>query len=120
MHQKMKPKQQGFRSGRSCFSHHDMILVELEKSNNVDVIFLDFAKLFDIVNHGNIVSEAQDIVSEAQDRSGIKGTPLLSEGPFCPRVYIKAPPIDNTYIWYKLRNSGHNMYDAVPMVHESF
>ena len=47
-HQKMNPKQHGFRSGRSCLSqlleHHNKILEELEKSNNVDVIYLGFAK----------------------------------------------------------------------------
>ena len=44
-HQKMNPKQHGFRSGRSCLSqlleHHNKILEELEKSNNVDIICLD-------------------------------------------------------------------------------
>ena len=53
----MNPKQHGFRSGRSCLSqlleHHDKILLkELEKSNNVDVIYLDFAKAFDKIDHG--------------------------------------------------------------------
>ena len=42
MHQKMNPKQHGFRSGRSCLSQlperHNKILEELEKLNNVDVI----------------------------------------------------------------------------------
>ena len=56
MPQKMNPKQNGFRSGRSCLSqlleHYNKILEELEKSNNVDVIYLDFAKAFDKVNHG--------------------------------------------------------------------
>ena len=52
----MNPKQHGFRSGRSCFSqlleHHNKILEELETLNNVDVIYLDFAKAFDKVDHG--------------------------------------------------------------------
>ena len=43
IHQKMNPKQHGFSSGRSCLSqlleHHNKILEELEKSNNVDVIY---------------------------------------------------------------------------------
>ena len=54
-HHKMNPKQHGFRSGRSCLSqlleHHNKILEELEKSNNVDVIYLDFAKAFDKIDH---------------------------------------------------------------------
>ena len=31
--------------------HHNMILEELDKSNNVDVIYLDFAKAFEKVDH---------------------------------------------------------------------
>ena len=60
-HQKMNPKQHGFRSGRSCLSqlleHHNKILEELEKSNNVDVIFLDFAKAFDKVDQGILLNK---------------------------------------------------------------
>ena len=49
-HEKMNPKQHGFRSGRSCLSQplerHNKILEELEKSNNdnVYVIYLAFEK----------------------------------------------------------------------------
>ena len=54
-HQKMNPKQHGFRCGRSCLSQlleqHNKIIVELEKSNNVEVIYLVFAKAFYKVNH---------------------------------------------------------------------
>ena len=61
MHQKMNPKQHAFRSGRSCLSqlleHHNKILEELEKSNNVDVIYWDFAKVFDKVNHGILLNK---------------------------------------------------------------
>ena len=32
--------------------HHNKVLEELEKSNKVDVIYLDFSKAFDNVNHG--------------------------------------------------------------------
>ena len=50
----MNPKRHGVRSGRSCLSqlleHHNKILEELEKSNNVDVIYLDIAKVFDKVD----------------------------------------------------------------------
>ena len=128
MHQKINPKQHGFRSGRSCLSqlleHHNKILKELEKSNNVDVTYLDFAKASDKVDHGiwlnkikkigingkigvwiyNFISNRQQCLavngttsSEAQIRSGV---------PQRPRVSVRAPPIPNTYIWYKLRNSG--------------
>ena len=57
----MNPKQHGFRSGRSCLSqlleHHNKILEELEKSNNVDVIGLDFVKAFDEVDHGILLNK---------------------------------------------------------------
>ena len=63
--QKMNPKQHGFCSGRSCLSqllkHHNNILEELEKSNNVDVIYLDFAKAFDKVDHGILLSKHKKI-----------------------------------------------------------
>ena len=56
MHLKTNPKQHGFRSGRSCLfqllEHHNKISQELEKSNDVDVIYLDFAKAFDKLDHG--------------------------------------------------------------------
>ena len=48
--------QHGFLGGRSCLSqlltHFDCITSELEKGNGVDVIYLDFAKAFDKVDHG--------------------------------------------------------------------
>ena len=48
--------QHGFRGGRSCLSqllsHFDKITSELEKGNGVDIIYLDFAKAFDKLDHG--------------------------------------------------------------------
>ena len=48
--------QHGFRGGRSCLSqllcHFDRITSELEKGKGVDVIYLDFAKAFNKVDHG--------------------------------------------------------------------
>ena len=50
--------QHGFRSGRSCLSqlleHFDTILSILDDGMNADVVYLDFAKAFDKVDH-NIV-----------------------------------------------------------------
>ena len=64
-HQKTNPKQHGFRSGGSCLSqlleHHNKILEELEKSSNVDVIHLDFAKAFDKVDHGILLNKLKKI-----------------------------------------------------------
>jgi hypothetical protein len=52
----MNDNQHGFRPGRSCLTqlleHYDAILEGLEKGANVDVIYLDFAKAFDKVDHG--------------------------------------------------------------------
>ena len=48
--------QHGFLGGRSCLSqlliHFDRITYELEHGKGVDVIYLDFAKAFDKVDHG--------------------------------------------------------------------
>ena len=39
-------------SPMQLLEHHNKVLKELEKSNNVDVIYLDFPKAFDKVDHG--------------------------------------------------------------------
>ena len=47
--------QHGFRHGHSCLSellaHYDDLLTNLSQGNDVDVIYLDFAKAFDKVDH---------------------------------------------------------------------
>ena len=52
----LNANQHGFRSRRSCLTqlmeNYDKILNMVEKGNNVDVIYLDFAKAFDKVDHG--------------------------------------------------------------------
>ena len=57
----MNPKQHGLFSGRSCLSqlleHNNKILGKMEKSNNVDVIYLDFAKAFHKVDHGILLNK---------------------------------------------------------------
>ena len=54
--QLMNANQHGFRSQRSCLSqllaHYELILDTLESNNSADVIYLDFAKAFDKVDHG--------------------------------------------------------------------
>ena len=52
----MNPSQHGFRSRRSCLSqlleHYDKILEILENGDNVDCVYLDFAKCFDKIDIG--------------------------------------------------------------------
>ena len=66
---KINPGQHGFRKGRSCLSqilnHYENILKDLIESREVDVIYLDFAKAFDKVDHGILLHKINDI--------GIKG-----------------------------------------------
>ena len=61
----MNPMQHGFRSGRSCLSQLlellNKILEELEKSNSVDVIYLNFPKAFDKVDHGILLNKLKKI-----------------------------------------------------------
>ena len=53
---KFNPHQHGFRKGRSCLSqllqHRTEILEGLADGAQVDVIYLDYAKAFDKVDHG--------------------------------------------------------------------
>ena len=53
--------QHGFLEGRSCLSqllcHFDRITSELENGRGVDVVYLDFAKAFDKVDHGIILGK---------------------------------------------------------------
>ena len=68
-HHLFNQSQHGFRGGRSCLSqllaHFDKITSELEKGNGVDVIYLDFAKAFDKVDHGITLQKLKSL--------GIKG-----------------------------------------------
>ena len=49
------PSQHGFRPGRSCLSqlleHTERLLSYIENNENVDVVYLDFSKAFDRVDH---------------------------------------------------------------------
>ena len=51
----LSDNQHAFRSGRSCLSqqlqHMDNILATLEEGMNIDVVYLDFSKAFDKVDH---------------------------------------------------------------------
>ena len=57
----MDPNQHGSRQKRSCLSqlleHHDEVLKILEEGGNVDVIYADFAKAYDKVDHTKLVEK---------------------------------------------------------------
>ena len=59
------PSQHGFRQGRSCLSqlltHYDSILSKLEEGEDVDVIYLDFSKAFDKVDHKILLSKLKSL-----------------------------------------------------------
>ena len=62
---KMNAGQHGFRPGRSCLSqlleHQEFILSKVGQGNNVDVIYLVFAKAFDKVNHGILLHKLKNL-----------------------------------------------------------
>ncbi len=66
----MNPGQHGFRAGHSCLSqlieHQENIVESLERGSNVDVVYLDFEKAFDKVDHGVLLHKIRDL--------GITGT----------------------------------------------
>ena len=66
----LDPSQHGARAGRSTLTQlltqHDHILKLLENGNNVDMIYLDFAKAFDKVDLGLLLRKIQGL--------GIRGT----------------------------------------------
>ena len=57
--------QHGFRKGRSCVSqlleHHQRILEALESDKAVDVVYLDFAKAFDRVDHTILLTKLKSM-----------------------------------------------------------
>ena len=56
----MDRNQHGSRGGKSCLSqlleHHDEILRKLEEGENVDVIYTDFEKAYEKVDHFQLLS----------------------------------------------------------------
>ncbi|XP_076028773.1 uncharacterized protein LOC143017781 [Oratosquilla oratoria] len=61
----IKENQHCFRKGRSCLSnilaHDDWLLRKLSEGKNVDVVFVDFVKFFDKVDHGVLLHKAIDL-----------------------------------------------------------
>ena len=62
---KMNPNQHGFRKQRSCLTqlvqHHYHILRVMEEGMDADVVYLDFAKAFDKVDHGVLLSKLKKL-----------------------------------------------------------
>ena len=62
---KLNEGQHGFRKGRSCVSqllqHCDNLLENVKKGHNVDVIYLDFAKAFDTVDHDILLRKVKSL-----------------------------------------------------------
>ena len=60
----MDPNQHGSRLKRSCLSqlleHHDEVLKILEEGGNVDVIYADFAKAYDKVDHAKLLEKMKE------------------------------------------------------------
>ena len=61
----LSPDQHGFRSGHSCLTqlltHFQLILDILETGANADVLYLDFAKAFDKVDHKRLLRKLKSI-----------------------------------------------------------
>ena len=64
-HGHFNPSQHGFHVGRSCLSqliaHYDCIQESLENGNNVDVVYIDFAKAFDKVDFMVTLQNLKDL-----------------------------------------------------------
>ena len=65
--------QHGFRSGRSCmsalFDVYDNIMHMINNQSTVDMIYLDFSKAFDKVDHGILLHKLRDL--GIRDRLGL-------------------------------------------------
>ena len=59
------PSQHGFREGKSCLSAlltvYDNIMLTLNSSSSIDMIYLDFAKAFDKVDHNILLHKVKAI-----------------------------------------------------------
>lgn len=62
---RMNPDQNGFRTWRSCLSellaYYEAITEKLEHNSDADVVYLDFAKIFDKVDHGILLHKVRQM-----------------------------------------------------------
>ena len=72
----LNPSQHGFREGRSCLSqllsHIDDIFSILEEGKDVDVIYIDFSKAFDKVDHNILLTKLRALGVEGKLLSWIE------------------------------------------------
>ncbi|KAK3893477.1 hypothetical protein Pcinc_002696 [Petrolisthes cinctipes] len=61
----MNNNQHGFRAGCSCLTqllaHYEKVLTSLENNKDVDVVYLEFAKAFDKVDHGILLHKPRQM-----------------------------------------------------------
>ncbi len=102
----ISPHQQGFLPRRSCLSNllvfEEAVTRMMDEGHTVDVIYLDFAKAFDSVNHRFLLAEMSPSILVMSSCAGLKHTFLVgsrectsvenTRGPFqCTAVFRRAP-----------------------------
>ena len=79
----LSENQHAFRAGRSCLSqmlqHIDCVIKALEEQKNMDVVYLDFAKAFDKVDHSILMKKVHQF--------GIRGKIYTWNGNFIQNRY---------------------------------
>ena len=79
-------QQQGFRAGRSCTTQllefMEEVTEAIDRGEEVDVIYLDFAKAFDKVPHKRLLSKLRDMALKVKSMIGLR-TSCLTENSGC-------------------------------------
>ena len=115
-HNLIRNTQHGFSKGKSCqtnlLTFFDKVTGEVDRSREVDVVYLDFAKAFDKVPHfrlslklkslgieGNILNWIKDWLSNRQQRVVVNGTasPWAPVTSGVPQGCVRTPSFPNIY-----------------------